>query len=242
MSKVTLVIGASSDLGISLIRDFNDDRLVLAHYNKSKDELCALEEKYPSRIRPLSADLSSSEDVNTFVDRIFENYGVPDEIIFLAAGKFNHIRFKNLEWDDFSKEIDISVKSTFLILNKFLPLMAKRKSGKVVVMLSSCLLGVPPIALAHYTSVKSTLLGIVRSTAAEYANKNVQINAVSPSMIETKFLREIDSKFVALVAHNHPMRRNALPEDVTPIIRFLLSEGSDYINGVNIPVTGGSSF
>ncbi|MDA9762915.1 SDR family oxidoreductase [Gammaproteobacteria bacterium] len=242
MSRITLVIGASSDIGISLIKDFDDDRLVIAHYNKSKDELCSLEDKYPSRIKPFAADLSSLKEVNHFVDNILQTYGVPDEIVFLAAGKFNHIRFKNLEWDDFSKEIDISVKSTFIILKKFLPLMAKRKKGKVVFMLSSCLFGVPPIALAHYTSVKSTLLGIVRSTAAEYANKNVQINAVSPSMVETKFLRQIDSKFVALVAQNHPMRRNALPEDVTPIIRFLLSEGSDYINGVNIPITGGSSF
>ena len=109
-------------------------------------------------------------------------------------------------------------------------------------MLSSYVLGVPPKALTHYTTIKYALLGLVKSLASEYSDKNIQINAVSPSMIDTKFLDNINEKFVELNAYNHPLKRNATVDDIAPIIKMLISKESDYINGINIPVTGGSIF
>ena len=66
--------------------------------------------------------------------------------------------------------------------------------------------------------------------------------SVSPSMIDTKFLNTINEKFVELNAYNHPLKRNAQVDDVTPVIKMLLSSDADYINGVNIPITAGSIF
>ena len=42
--------------------------------------------------------------------------------------------------------------------------------------------------------------------------------------------------------NNHPLKRNATVNDITPIIKMLVSSKSNYINGVNIPITGGSVF
>ena len=120
--------------------------------------------------------------------------------------------------------------------------MAKLKKGKVLIMLSSYVLGVPPKALSHYTSIKYAMLGLAKSLASEYADKNIQVNTVSPSMIETKFLDNINEKFVELSAYSHPLKRNAQVDDITPIIKMLISKESDYISGVNIPITGGSIF
>ena len=86
------------------------------------------------------------------------------------------------------------------------------------------------------------MLGLVKSLASEYADKNIQINALSPSMIETKFLDNINEKLVELSAYNHPLKRNAKIDEITPIIKVLISKESNYINGVNIPITGGSVF
>jgi 3-oxoacyl-[acyl-carrier protein] reductase len=47
---------------------------------------------------------------------------------------------------------------------------------------------------------------------------------------------------VELSAYNHPLKRNAKVEDIIPIIKMLISKESDYMNGVNIPITGGSVF
>ena len=241
--NIVLIIGASSDIGLDLIKSIDEECLILAHYNNSDKKLLELSKSIKNKIIMLKADLSSEKDITSMMNSIEESYGIPNKIIHLAAVKFENIRFKNVSWPDFQNEIDVGLKSLTIILNRFLPKLSKQKRGKVVVMLSSVVLtNVPPKALTQYTVVKYALLGLVRSLASEYANRNIQINAISPSMIETKFLRNIDEKLVELNAYNHPLKRNAQVEDITPIIQFLISKESNYMSGNNIPVTGGAAF
>jgi 3-oxoacyl-[acyl-carrier protein] reductase len=241
-NDIILIIGGSSDIGLDLIRGISDNSLIIAHYNSSEKKLLEVADQIDNKLVALKADLSNESELKSFLDNIESNYGIPNKIIHLAAPKFENIRFKDLLWDNFQNDINISLKSLVIILNRFLPRLAKNKKGKVVVMLSSVVIGIPPKALAQYTIVKYALLGLVRSLASEYADKNIQINAISPSMIDTKFLDNINEKFIELSAYNHPLKRNAGVKDIIPTIQLLISEDSDYINGVNIPITGGSVF
>jgi 3-oxoacyl-[acyl-carrier protein] reductase len=59
-------------------------------------------------------------------------------------------------------------------------------------------------------------------------------------MIETGFLNNIPDKIVQFAAQQHPLKRNAVPTDIAPTVKFLLSNDSDYMTGINIPITGGS--
>jgi 3-oxoacyl-[acyl-carrier protein] reductase len=120
--------------------------------------------------------------------------------------------------------------------------MAKDGFGKIVFMLSSVCYGVPPKTLAHYTTTKYALLGLMKALAAEYADKHISINAVSPSMMDTSFLSELPAKLIEISAAAHPLKRNASTREVAPIIKFLLSRDADYITGANIPIAGGSVF
>jgi 3-oxoacyl-[acyl-carrier protein] reductase len=243
MSKnIILIIGASSDIGLNLIKHLSEEALIIAHYNSSDKKLLELSKSINNELVTVKADLLIEDEINELLHAIEFKYGIPNKIVHLAANRVENIRFKDVSWIDFEKDINISLKSAVLILNRFLPKMAKQKKGKVLIMLSSYVLGIPPIALSHYTSIKYAMLGLVKSLASEYSSKNIQINAISPSMIDTKFLNNINEKLVELSAYNHPLKRNAKVEDITPIIKMLISEESDYMSGVNIPVTGGSNF
>lgn len=242
MNNIILITGASSDIGIDLIKNINEKCLILAHYNYSSESLLNLSKSLKNKIILLKCDLSSEEDVLSMLNKIENDYGIPNKIVHLAAPRFKNIRFKDINWDDFQNDFNISLKSLVIILNRFLPKIAKEKKGKVVCMLSSVVLNIPPKTLTQYTVIKYSLLGLVKSLSNEYADKNIQINAISPSMIETRFLENINEKFVEINAYNHPLKRNAVVGDITPIIKLLLSNESNYITGVNIPVTGGSVF
>ncbi|MEH6450100.1 MAG: SDR family oxidoreductase [Oleispira sp.] len=242
MREIILIIGASSDIGLNLIKNLDKDILILAHYNTMSASLQEFSENSVHELVLLKANLSHEDEVHTLLDTIEENYGIPNKIVSLAAAPFENIRFKDIKWSNFEKDININLRATVLILSRFLPKLAKEKKGKVVIMLSSCVIGVPPKALTQYTTIKYALLGLVKSLASEYASKNIQINSISPSMIDTKFLKTINHKLVDLNAYNHPLKRNAQVDDITPFIKILLSPESDYINGVNIPITGGSIF
>ena len=240
MSNILLIIGASSDIGLELIKSVEEKCLIIAHYNSSNQKLLDLKKNISNELITLKANLESENELEELLAEIETNYGIPNKIVHLAASKIENIRFKDVTWGDFEKDITVSLKSIVIILSRFLPALAKEKRGSVVVMLSSYVTGVPPKALAHYTTIKYALLGLVKSLASEYGGNGIRINAVSPSMVNTKFLSNINEKLVEISAHNNPMKRNAMPSDIIPAINLLLGEDAGYINGVNLPITGGS--
>ena len=159
----------------------------------------------------------------------------------LPAGKLTYTRLKDFDEDRLTKNLHIQVYSFVEILKEFLPAMAKRKDhNKVVAVLSSVVNGQPPKSMLEYTAVKSMLLGVVKQLASDYTGKLVNINAVSPSMIETKLLSEVDPRIIELAKEGSIEKRNATVDDIVPSICFLLSEDSNYLNGVNLNVTNGN--
>ena len=84
-------------------------------------------------------------------------------------------------------------------------------------------------------------MGLVKSLASEYANKNILFNMLSPSMMQTKFLNNIYGGIITDSANKNPLSRNAKPEDLTELIKYLFY-GNNFVTGVNIPISGGESF
>jgi 3-oxoacyl-[acyl-carrier protein] reductase len=242
MNNVIFITGASSDIGEALIKSLTEECVIIAHYNSNNKRLLELQKETKNKIVPIQADFSSNESITNMLDTIESEIGVPNKIIHLAAPKFENLRFKDVNWNNFQNEINVSLGSITLILNRFLPKMALQKRGRVVTILSSVVLGVPPKALAQYTTVKYALLGLMRALASEYGDKKITVNCISPSMVETQFLSQINERIVELSAEAHPLKRNATVLDVIPIIMMLMSDDAAYINGVNIPITGGSNF
>jgi 3-oxoacyl-[acyl-carrier protein] reductase len=240
--ETILLIGGSSDLGREIARQYRgEDVTLLVHYSKSLDKVKALQAELSSlKIVPLKADLSKTDDVMDLIAQVGK-HGTPDKIVHMAAPKSRSIYFRKSSWADFSQDLDVQLRSAVMILREFLPLMANREKGKVVFVLSSFVLGAPPQATAHYTATKHALLGLMQVLAAEYVKQHVLINAVSPSMMQTAFLDNLDKRLIEIAGGQAPLGRLALPTDVAPLVKFLLSPQADYIVGANIPVAGGTS-
>jgi 3-oxoacyl-[acyl-carrier protein] reductase len=240
---VILITGGTSDLGRSIIDEvMNDGAMLIVHYFRNEDKARELENKFPHRLVAVKADFREEQDIFLMINTIKEKGLTPNKILHLAASPIENKRFNELSWSDFNREIDIQLRSIQLILSAFFPYMAQAKKGKILFMLTSCTLNVPPAFLSNYIVAKYALLGLMKSLASEYASRGITVNAISPSMVETAFLKKINPKIIEMNAENSPLKRNAIPKDIAPLVRFLFSEESDYISGVNIPVTGGGVF
>ena len=238
--RTTLIVGASSAIGMETIRRIAaDDRVILAHCHTGKERLDALGAQVAGRLIPVPVDLAQPDGVVSLVDAIAAYPDPPDSLLFLAAPRLTLVRFKDLSWQDFVRHSDMQLRIAVELLQRFLPIMAKNRYGRVVFMLSEVTIGLPPGNMAHYVTAKYALLGLMKALAGEYASKGICINAVSPGMVETGFLADIPAKIVELTAQQHPLQRNATPADVVPVITFLLSKEAGFMTGVNIPVTGG---
>ena len=241
-----LITGGSSDIGLELIRAIADDgMIILAQCHQGLDRLQQLKERDPrfESLIPIQADLSSDDGISALISQVDQRAPDLSRIVHLPAQKLEFKRFSEFSWDTLLRDLEIQVKSLTQILKAFLPSMSKGEDrGKVVIMLSSVTFNVPPKFMSMYTVTKYAQLGLMRSLAAEYADRGVCINAVSPSMVETRFLSKIPQRFVEIAADQNPAKRNAVPLDVAPMIRFLLSGESNYITGANIPISAGSVF
>jgi len=90
-----------------------------------------------------------------------------------------------------------------------------------------------------YVMAKSALVGLTRSLAVDYAGRNVQINLVSPSVVETDLISHIPDAFREKIAAATPLQRNATPADVAQAVVYLASSQSQFMTGQKIMVTGG---
>lgn len=245
---ILLVSGGSSELGGTLIRQvWGEYDRIIAHYCHRKEGLEALgrelegekDEAYRKLI-PVHADLTDAEQVRSLCGFLKGKDLLPDHYVSFPAAPVRIEKFHKMKWEEMEKDMRLQLQSNVLLLQSILPAMAKKKYGKAVLMLSSCTAGTPPKYWSAYTTVKYALLGLMKSLALEYGEKGVRVNGVSPSMIDTKFVGHLPHPVIEKNQMDHPLGRLARPEEVTGVIRMLLSEQGDYISGENIVISGGS--
>jgi 3-oxoacyl-[acyl-carrier protein] reductase len=246
--KTYLVIGASSDIGMALIRKLaetaNEEMTIIAHFHKKNDSFIMLEGELnhgstQHDFRTIQADLSNFTAIQEFVEKIKKENVFITHIIHLPASKFSHARIKELDWGSVLADMEIQIHSLVEIFKEFLPSMAKAGYGKVVVMLTSAVYNTPPKFTAHYLMSKYALLGLMKGAAVEYAEKGININGISPNMIETKFLDNIDKRLIEINMKNSLIKRTISINEVVAGILFLLSDDSSAMYGVNLNLSGG---
>lgn len=240
--KCLLVTGASSDIGMSLIEKLNSKyEIIVGQYCHMNNKLSGLERSLGDRLLLLQADFESEKSVFEFINNIEEREFIPDHIIHLVASKTTNIQFRKIKWDDVEKHTVIGVKSIMLILKSMLPKMSKIQNAKVVFMLTAYVNNLPPKYQTSYVMAKYMLMGLLKSLTAEYAETGISFNAVSPEMIETKFISELPHLITEKNAKSMPLQKNLQIEDVIASFEFLLSDGANMMNGQNLILNGGKA-
>jgi len=239
MSHKILILGASSDMGMALIQaiDGNYDEII-CHYHSSDKALLELQKTLKTPLKMIQADFSSVESTKALTDQIALISDLK-AVVHFPSVKLDPKAFRKTSWADTQTLIDVSVRSAYEVLKAILPAMTKARSGKIVFVLSSVTSGPSPAFMNGYVTSKYALLGLMKSLAAEMAPYQVCLNAVSPSLVETRFVSELPELTIALSADHNPMKRNAKLEDIIPSIKFLLSDEAGFISGQNIVISGG---
>jgi 3-oxoacyl-[acyl-carrier protein] reductase len=240
--KRVLITGGSGGIGSSIAKILTENGAeVLITYNKNKSnaenlERELLENKGSCSIHHL--DLLNQDSVDSFFNEI-SSKGFIDTFIHCSSGKAEPLSFETQDWTTFQENIDITLKGFFQITKKLLPNMIQNKRGNILSILSTFIMGAPQDKFSSYVMAKSGLLGLTKSLAIEYGGNGIRFNMLSPGLTDTNLLSSVPKRVIEYAAFQTPLKRIAVPSDIAKVALFLVSDLSDYLSGVNIPVCGG---
>jgi 3-oxoacyl-[acyl-carrier protein] reductase len=85
------------------------------------------------------------------------------------------------------------------------------------------------------------MIGLIKSAALELGRWNIRVNGVAPGFVKTRMTEKLPQKVIEYYIQKCPLGRVASPDEIAPVVSFLLSNASSYITGQTIVVDGGAS-
>ncbi|HGH5397514.1 TPA: SDR family oxidoreductase [Raoultella planticola] len=178
------------------------------------------------------------------VEKVFTELdasGVQVDILINNAGIQYRKPMVELELENWQKVIDTNLTSAFIVSRAAAKRMISRGTGGKIINIGSLTSQAARPTVAPYTAAKGGIKMLTCAMAAEWAQFNIQTNAIGPGYILTDMNTTLieDQQFDNWVKNSNPSQRWGNPDELIGTAVFLSSRASDYINGQIIYVDGG---
>ena len=237
-NKKILITGASSDIGIALLRKLIEfDVVIGAHYFSNSSVLKDFENK---NIILLSANLNDYRSCYSIVDEFVKQTGSIDYFINLSGNIKEPNDWKNVKWDEWEEDINVNLSSAFFLAQRVVRHMQKM-GGKMIFVSTASVPHGGGARTMPYGIAKAGVECMTKGMARDLAKDNILVNCIAPGFIMTKFQKksgkseEIIRKRLELI----PLKRAGTPDDVAGAILYLLSDMGNYITGEILTISGG---
>ena len=239
--KTALVTGGSSGIGFASAKMLKDNGARVAITGTNMDKLKLARDKLGDDAFAIQADISKLDDLNRTRSELQHAFGKLD-ILFANAGVAFNTPLGKTDETMYYRMMDVNVKGTFFSVQSVLPLMPK---GASIILNTSWLnqIGTPKKALL--SASKAAVRSFARVMSAEFVDRGIRVNCVSPGTIETPIHRgpdETDKHFhayVERVGQQAPVGHMGKPEDIASAVLFLASDASSYMLGTELVIDGG---
>jgi NAD(P)-dependent dehydrogenase (short-subunit alcohol dehydrogenase family) len=228
--KTILVVGGSSGIGLSLIKQLTSQGATVINASRHQGETLQ-----QLQVEHITADVTG--DLSGLVS-------LPDVLhgLVYCPGTINLKPFARLTEQDFMHDWQVNVLGAVRVLQQAIKSL-KKAQGASVVLYSTVAARVGMNFHASVATAKSAVEGLALSLAAEYASGKIRFNVVAPSLTDTPLAAALLSSPEKREASDkrHPLGRVGTPEELAAITAFLLSNQSAWISGQVLGVDGGMS-
>jgi 3-oxoacyl-[acyl-carrier protein] reductase len=241
--KSMMVTGASGGVGRELLLLA---RLagwgVVGIYHRNHEQAEAIKEQWgdsSASLRMVACDLTKPNEVAQLIDTLPKSY-CPDALVHLAAPSITARPLRSIEWQDCQQQLDGMLKPIVMLTPTFIRRMAHRGSGRIISALSAVVLGRPPRGFASYVVAKYAVMGYMNCVAAEYAERGIAVNTVSPGAMNTGLLKDLPALLTEQMRAASPGGKWIEPSSVARAIFWLAAEAPPELTGCNLPLTSGT--
>lgn len=241
--KVALITGGSRGIGLAIAQAYVafGAKVVLAgRKQESVDAAAEIVRAAGGEALGVAAHTGDSAAVFALVERAIERFGGIDILVNNAATNPHFGPFLTAEDSHWDKIFDVNVKGYFRVAKACIPSMRERGGGKIINMAS--VVGFEPQKMMGvYAVSKAAVLMMTEVLAGEVAVDNIQVNAIAPGFVRTRFSQvlwatpEIHDELVKSV----PQGRMGEPDEIAGAAVFLASPASSFMTGATILVDGG---
>ncbi|AZC38363.1 SDR family oxidoreductase [Pseudomonas chlororaphis] len=188
----------------------------------------------------LALDLRQLDQVQHAVDRVAEYFGRLDYLVNSAGVALldKALEVSESAWDS---TLNINLKASFFVAQACARHMLERGSGRIVNLASqAAVIGLD--RHVAYCASKAAVVGMTKVLAMEWAAHGINVNAVSPTIVETALGKKAWAGELGERAKLQiPVGRFAQPEEIAGLVLYLLSDAAQMITGENVVIDGGYS-
>ncbi|MEM1122671.1 MAG: 2-dehydro-3-deoxy-D-gluconate 5-dehydrogenase KduD [Bacteroidota bacterium] len=240
--KVALITGASRGLGqaIAIGLAKAGAKVICSSSRKGgTDKTLKAIKKVGGTGIGIAANLSKRKAVDKLFEKATAKMGQIDILVNNGGtiARFPAVDFPADEWD---RVIEVNLSAAFRLSQLVGKQMIENGGGKIV-NIASMLSYSGGITVPAYTASKHGIAGVTKALANEWANHNIQVNAIAPGYMRTdntQALQDNPTRNEAIIARI-PTGRWGEPEDLVGTVIYLASDASNYVNGTIINVDGG---
>ena len=244
--KVAVVTGASSDIGLSVVKRFSEEKanVVLLGRNLNSLEKARSDISNKDATVSISCDITNESQVLQTVEQIIKNYGKIDILVNSAGAINDPIHFHEMKEAEISKLVDVNMLGVFKMTKAVLPNMLENKSGCIINIGSiSSERAIPRVHLAVYSATKAAINMFTKSIAVEYARSNIRCNCINPGIINSGMIKPYldDPKARKVLEDRLPLNRIGEPVDVANAVLYMASDEANWVTGTILNIDGGKS-
>ncbi len=240
--KKALITGGSRGIGRAIVEKFAKENFadVVFIYRSSEDAANALASELSNddvKVFAVKADVSDFQQAQEAVNQSIELLGGLDILVNNAGITRDNLLLRMNE-NDFDDVIAANLKSVFNFTKAAIRTMLKQRYGSIINI--SSIVGLTGNAgQANYAASKSGIIGFTKSTAKEFASRNIRANVICPGFIETDMTEALNEEQRKALLENIPLNRIGSGEDIANAVKFLASDEASYITGQVLTVDGG---
>ena len=239
-NRTAVITGGAQGFGLDIAKKFLDFGAKVIIWDVDEKQMqTTLKEINSSKLSYDQVDVSNFDQVNKAVLKITAASNI--DILINNAGITGSTstvwEYSVNEWE---KIVQINLMGTFYCCKSIVPNMIKNNYGRIVNVASVA--GKDGNANASaYSSAKAGIIGFTKSLGKELADKNIAVNAVTPSSANTRILNQMSEKHVKFMLSKVPRGRFLELSEFSSLVCWLCSEENSFSTAAVFDISGGRS-